>query len=188
MGDHASTKNHPAKEDHPVARSEGLKKTPKAPKTDDVISTITEDSFISFRKKIHFSNDLVIKVPTRSDRTCSPPPGYVTAYEFSLRAELRFPPSPELIDILTIRRVSLSQFSYRVMWIEMGMIILFRNHGVVLSPECLSRMGRLFSDAQRRISFRSKWLDIRTRDPSKWWISEFFFCKMIGTFKKNGGS
>ncbi|KAH0449470.1 hypothetical protein IEQ34_020162 [Dendrobium chrysotoxum] len=36
-------------------------------------------------------------------------------------------------------------------------------------------MGRLFSDAQGRISFRSKWLDIRTRYPSKGWISNFFY-------------
>ncbi|KAH0458518.1 hypothetical protein IEQ34_013833 [Dendrobium chrysotoxum] len=85
-----------------------------------------------------------MKVPARTDRACFPPPGYVTVYEFSLRAGLRFPPSSELIDILTI-------------------------------CGCLSRMGRLFSDAQGRISFRSKWLDIRTRDPSKGWISNFFY-------------
>ncbi|KAH0455563.1 hypothetical protein IEQ34_015595 [Dendrobium chrysotoxum] len=61
------------------------------------------------------------------------------------------------------------------MSIMMGLIVLFRDRGVVLSSECLSRMGRLFSDAQGRISFRSKWLDIRTRDPSKGWISNFFY-------------
>ncbi|KAH0466882.1 hypothetical protein IEQ34_004120 [Dendrobium chrysotoxum] len=108
-----------------------------------------------------------MKVPARTDRVCFPPPGYVTVYEFSLRAGLRFPPSSELIDILTIYGVCLSQFSYRAMSIVMGLIVLFRDRGVVLSSECLSRMGRLFSDAQGHISFRSKWLDIRTRDPSK---------------------
>ncbi|KAH0450165.1 hypothetical protein IEQ34_020857 [Dendrobium chrysotoxum] len=61
------------------------------------------------------------------------------------------------------------------MSIVMGLIVLFRDRGVVLSSECLSRMGRLFSDAQGRISFRSKWLDIRTRDPSKGWVSNFFY-------------
>ncbi|KAH0451902.1 hypothetical protein IEQ34_019201 [Dendrobium chrysotoxum] len=61
------------------------------------------------------------------------------------------------------------------MSIVMGLIVLFRDRGVVLSSECLSRMGCLFSDAQGRISFRSKWLDIRTRDPSKGWISNFFY-------------
>ncbi|KAH0455037.1 hypothetical protein IEQ34_016961 [Dendrobium chrysotoxum] len=146
-----------------------------APKADDVISTVTEDSFISFRKKFHFPNDLVMKVPARTDRACFPPPGYVTVYEFSLRAGLRFPPSTELIDILTLCGVCLSQFSYRAMSIVMGLIVLFRDRGVVLSSECLSRMGRLFSDAQGRVSFRSKWLDIRTRDPSKGWISNFFY-------------
>ncbi|KAH0469061.1 hypothetical protein IEQ34_002293 [Dendrobium chrysotoxum] len=85
-----------------------------------------------------------MKVSSRSDRACFPPPGYVTVYEFSLRAGLRFPHVSKLIDILTI-------------------------------CGCLSRMGRLFSDAQGRISFRSKWLDIRTRDPSKGWISNFFY-------------
>ncbi|KAH0469135.1 hypothetical protein IEQ34_002367 [Dendrobium chrysotoxum] len=129
-----------------------------------------------------------MKVPSRSDRAYFPPPGYVTVYEFSLRAGLRFPPASELIDILTICGVCLSQFSYRVMSIVMGLIVLFRDRGVVFSSECLSRMGRLFSDAQERISFRSKWLDIRTRDPSKGWISNFFMCRMIGIFRRNEGS
>ncbi|KAH0451320.1 hypothetical protein IEQ34_018619 [Dendrobium chrysotoxum] len=173
MGDPASSKI--PSEDHPVHRSEVPKRVQKAPKADDVISTVTEDSFISFRKKFHFPNDLVMKVPARTDRACFPPSGYVTVYEFSLRAGLRFPPSTELIDILTLCGVCLSQFSYRAMSIVMGLIVLFRDRGVVLSSECLSRMGRLFSDAQGRVSFRSKWLDIRTRDPSKGWISNFFY-------------
>ncbi|KAH0449855.1 hypothetical protein IEQ34_020547 [Dendrobium chrysotoxum] len=173
MGDHVSSKI--PSEDRPAQRSEVSKRTQKAPKADDVISTVTEDSFISFRKKFDFPNDLVMKVPARTDRACFPPPGYVTVYEFSLRAGLRFPPSSELIDILTICGICLSQFSYRAMSIVMGLIVLFRDRGVVLSSECLSRMGCLFSDAQGRISFRSKWLDIRTRDPSKGWISNFFY-------------
>ncbi|KAH0457158.1 hypothetical protein IEQ34_015065 [Dendrobium chrysotoxum] len=173
MGDPASSKI--PSEDRPAQRSEVPKRTQKAPKADDVISTVTEDSFISFRKKFHFPNDLVMKVPARTDRACFPPPGYVTVYEFSLRAGLRFPPSSELIDILTLCGVCLSQFSYRAMSIVMGLIVLFRDRVVVLSSECLSRMGHLFSDAQGRISFRSKWLDIRTRDPSKGWISNFFY-------------
>ncbi|KAH0461020.1 hypothetical protein IEQ34_008595 [Dendrobium chrysotoxum] len=128
MGDPASSKN--LSEDHPVQRSEVSKRTQKALKADDAISTITEDSFISFRKKFHFSNDLVMKVPARSDRACFPPPGYVTVYEFSLRVGLRFPPSSELIDILTICAVCLSQFSYRAMSIVMDLIVLFRDRGV----------------------------------------------------------
>ncbi|KAH0433178.1 hypothetical protein IEQ34_027075 [Dendrobium chrysotoxum] len=165
MSDHTSERNPPAQEDHPVHRSEGSKKIHKTPKSDDVISTITEDSFISFRKRFYFPNDLVMKVPVRSDRARFPPLGYVTVYESNLRAGLRFPSSPELIDILTICGVSLSQFSYRAMSIIMGLIVLFRDRGVVLSIECLSLMGHLFSD----------WLDIRTRDPSKGWISDFFY-------------
>ncbi|KAH0457759.1 hypothetical protein IEQ34_013074 [Dendrobium chrysotoxum] len=168
MGDLASSKI--PSEDRPAQRSEVPKRAQKAPKADDVISTVTEDSFISFRKKFHFPNDLVMKVPARTDRACFPPPGYVT----SARG-LRFPPSSELIDILTLCGVCLSQFSYRAMSIVMGLIVLFRDRGVVLFSECLSRMGRLFSDAHGRISFRSKWLDIRTRDPSKGWVSNFFY-------------
>ncbi|KAH0466253.1 hypothetical protein IEQ34_006356 [Dendrobium chrysotoxum] len=145
MGDPAS--ENPSG-DRPAQRSEVPKRTQKAPKADDVISTVTEDSFISFRKKFHFPNDLVMKVPARTDRACFPPPGYVTVYEFSLRAGLRFPPSSELIDILTICGVCLSQFSYRAMSIVMGLIVLFRDRGV---------------------------LDIRNRDPSKGWISNFFY-------------
>ncbi|KAH0449618.1 hypothetical protein IEQ34_020310 [Dendrobium chrysotoxum] len=120
---------------------------------------------------------MVVKVPARSDRACSPPLGFVTVYEFSLRAGLRFPPSPELSDILMICGVSLAQLSYRAISIIMGLIVLFRDRGAVLSPDCLARMGRLIGDTQGRISFRSKWLDIRTRDPSKSWISDFFYVK-----------
>ncbi|KAH0466947.1 hypothetical protein IEQ34_004185 [Dendrobium chrysotoxum] len=156
---------------------EGIKKTYKATKTDDVVSTVTGDALLAFRKKYYFPNDMVVKVPARSDRACSPPLGFVTVYEFSLRAGLRFPPSPELSDILMICGVSLAQLSYRAMSIIMGLIVLFRDRGAVLSPDCLARMGRLIGDTQGRISFRSKWLDIRTRDPSKSWISDFFYVK-----------
>ncbi|KAH0461995.1 hypothetical protein IEQ34_009570 [Dendrobium chrysotoxum] len=116
-----------------------------------------------------------MKVLARTDHAYFPPPGYVMVYEFSLRAGLRFPPSSKVIDILTICGVCLSQFFYRAMLIVMGLIVLFRDRGVVLSSECLSRMGCLFSNAHGHISFRSKWLDIRTRDPSKGWISNFFY-------------
>ncbi|KAH0448715.1 hypothetical protein IEQ34_022515 [Dendrobium chrysotoxum] len=122
MGDPVSSKI--PSEDRPVQRSEVSKRTQKAPKADDVISTVTEDSFITFRKKFHFPNDLVMKVPARTDRACFPPSGYVTVYKFSLRAGLRFPPSSELIDILTIYGVCLSQFSYRAMLIVMGLITM----------------------------------------------------------------
>ncbi|KAH0448197.1 hypothetical protein IEQ34_021997 [Dendrobium chrysotoxum] len=121
---------------------------------------------------------MVMKVPTRSDRVHFPPE-FVTIYEFSLRAELRFPPSPELIYILMICGVSLSQLSYRAMSIIMWLIVFFQDHGAMLSPECLSWMGRLISDTQGRISFRFKWLDICIRDPSKSWIIDFFFCKKL---------
>ncbi|KAH0465914.1 hypothetical protein IEQ34_006017 [Dendrobium chrysotoxum] len=177
MGDPTSTKNLSTKGDRFVARSEGIKKTYKATKTDDVVSTVTGDALLAFRKKYYFPNDMVVKVPARSDRACSPPLGFVTVYEFSLRADLRFPPSPELSDILMICGVSLAQLSYRAMSIIMGLIVLFRDRGAVLSPDCLARMGRLIGDTQGRISFRSKWLDIRTRDPSKSWISDFFYVK-----------
>ncbi|KAH0464230.1 hypothetical protein IEQ34_007016 [Dendrobium chrysotoxum] len=167
MGDPTSTKNPSTKGDRFVARREGVKKTYKAKKMDDVVSTVTGEALLAFRKKYYFPNDMVVKVPARSDRACSPPLGFVTVYEFSLRASLRFPPSPELSDILMICGASLAQLSYRAMSIIMGLIVLFRDRGAVLSPDCLARMGRLIGDTQCRISFRSKWLDIRTRDPAK---------------------
>ncbi|KAH0465985.1 hypothetical protein IEQ34_006088 [Dendrobium chrysotoxum] len=116
MGDPASSKN--PSEDHPAQRFEVSKRIQKVSKADDV--------------------------PTRSDRAYFPPPGYMMVYKFSLRAGLRFSPTSELIDILTICGV--------VMSIVMGLIVLFRDRGVVLSSECLSRMGRLFSD-----NLQEKW-------------------------------
>ncbi|KAH0455881.1 hypothetical protein IEQ34_015913 [Dendrobium chrysotoxum] len=115
MGDPTSTKNPSTKGDRFVARCEGVKKTYKATKTDDVVSTVTGDVLLAFRKKYYFPNDMVVKVLARSDRGCSPPIGFVTIYEFSLRAGLRFPPSPKLNDILTICGVSVAQLSYRAM-------------------------------------------------------------------------
>ncbi|KAH0470104.1 hypothetical protein IEQ34_001662 [Dendrobium chrysotoxum] len=150
MGDPTSTKNPSTKGDRFVTRCEGVKKTYKATKMDDVVSTVTGDALLTFRKKFYFPNDMVVKVPARSDQACSPPPGFVTVYEFSLRAGLRFPPSPELSDILTICGVSLAQLSYRAMSIIMGLIVLIRDRGAVLSPDCLSRMGRLIGDTQEK--------------------------------------
>ncbi|KAL0919472.1 hypothetical protein M5K25_011567 [Dendrobium thyrsiflorum] len=135
MDDPASTTIPPAKGDRPVVQQEVLKKPHKVGKADDVVSTIMGDSLIIFRKKFHFPNDLVMKVPTKSDRACAPPLRFLTVYEFSLRAGLRFPPASELIDILRICGVSLSQLSYRAMSIIMGLIVLFRDRGAVLSPE-----------------------------------------------------
>ncbi|KAH0454556.1 hypothetical protein IEQ34_016480 [Dendrobium chrysotoxum] len=89
-----------------------------------------------------------MKVPINSDRACSPPQGFVTVYEFSLRARLQFLPPPELIDILMTCGVSLSQFFCRAMSIVMGLIMLFRDRGAVLSPEYLSQMGHLISDTK----------------------------------------
>ncbi|KAH0470175.1 hypothetical protein IEQ34_001733 [Dendrobium chrysotoxum] len=164
MGDPASSKN--PLEDRPAQRSEVSKRIQKAPKADDVISTITEDSFISFRKKFHFHNDLVMKVPTRSDRACFPPPGYVTVYEFSLRAGLRFPPASELIDIMTICGVCLSQFFYRVMSIVMDLIVLFRDRGVVqvvghphLRP--LERLDQQLFYVQNDWGLQEKWWKLK---------------------------
>ncbi|KAH0453305.1 hypothetical protein IEQ34_017629 [Dendrobium chrysotoxum] len=96
--------------------------------------TITSDSLIIFHKKFHFPNDLAVKTPEKSNRACFPPSGYLTIYEMSLRAGLRFPPAPELINISTICGVILSHFSCRAMSIVMGLIAFFRDCGAVLTP------------------------------------------------------
>lgn len=83
-------------------------------KPDEVMSTITRDALVIFCKKYHFTNDLVVKLPTKSDKACSPPPGYITLYEMSLQARVRFPLSPELVVILSACEICISQFLYRV--------------------------------------------------------------------------
>ncbi|KAH0471142.1 hypothetical protein IEQ34_000865 [Dendrobium chrysotoxum] len=87
----------------------------KGAKLDDVASTVTGYFLIALHKKFHFSNDVATTVPKRSDQACLPPPEYLTVYEISLRAGLRFSPFAELIEISVRCRVSLSQFSYRTM-------------------------------------------------------------------------
>ncbi|KAH0449739.1 hypothetical protein IEQ34_020431 [Dendrobium chrysotoxum] len=60
MGDITSTKIPPAKGDRPVVQSKDLKKSQKVAKADDVVSIITGNSLIIFRKKFHFPNDLIL--------------------------------------------------------------------------------------------------------------------------------
>ncbi|KAH0433528.1 hypothetical protein IEQ34_027011 [Dendrobium chrysotoxum] len=139
----------------------------KEARVNETASTITSDFLILFGKNFHFPNNVVTIVPKRSDRVSLPPPGYLTISETNLRAGLRFPPPTELIEILRQSGVNLSQFLFRAMLVTVGLIALFRDRGATLTPEHLSRMGRFTSDTHGRVTFRSKWLDLRTRDPSK---------------------
>ncbi|KAH0470927.1 hypothetical protein IEQ34_000650 [Dendrobium chrysotoxum] len=75
--------------------------------------------------QFHFPNDFVATVPKRFDRACLPPPGYLAIYKTNLRARLRFPPSPKLIDISAMCGVSLAQFSYRATSVTVGLIAFF---------------------------------------------------------------
>ncbi|KAL0908524.1 hypothetical protein M5K25_023020 [Dendrobium thyrsiflorum] len=176
VGEDRSSGGLPARRD-PAVQNDGERRLNKGVKADDAVSTITGDHLTVLRKRFHFPNDLVVTVPKRSDRACLPPFGYLAIYEANLRAGLRFPPPPELIEILVACGVSLSQFSFRATSVTMGLIAFFKDRGAILTPEILSRMGRFTSDAQGRVTFRSKWLDFRTRDPSRSWATAFFFVK-----------
>ncbi|KAH0466850.1 hypothetical protein IEQ34_004088 [Dendrobium chrysotoxum] len=160
-----------------VALLDGERRSTKGVKVDDVASTLTGDLLMLLHKNFHIPNDVVTTVLKRSDRASLPPPGYLTVSEASLRAGLRFPPSAELIEILRRCGVCLSQHSYRAMSVTVGLIALFRDQGAVLTPEHLSRMGRLTSDVHGRVTFRCKWLDMHTRDPAKNWSSSYFFVR-----------
>ncbi|KAH0453693.1 hypothetical protein IEQ34_018017 [Dendrobium chrysotoxum] len=131
-----------------AALPDGERRSTKGAKVDDVASTITGDLLMLLHKNFHIPNDVVKTVPKRSDRASLPPPGYLTVSETSLRAGLRFPPSAELVEILRRCGVCLSAMSVIV-----GLIALFRDRGVVLTPEHLWRMGRLTSDTQGRVTF-----------------------------------
>ncbi|PKU65334.1 hypothetical protein MA16_Dca021811 [Dendrobium catenatum] len=63
------------------------------------------------------------------------------------------------------------------MLVTVGLIALFWDRGATMTPEHLSRMGRFTSDVSGRVTFRSKWLDVHTRDVSKNWTNAFFFVK-----------
>ncbi|KAH0458251.1 hypothetical protein IEQ34_013566 [Dendrobium chrysotoxum] len=126
----------------------GERRSTKRAKVDDVASTITGDLLMLLHKNFHILNDVVTMVPKRSDRASLPPSGYLTVSETSLRARLCFSPPAELVKILRSCGVCLLQFSYRAMSVTVGLITLFRDRGAVLTPEHLSRMGRLTSDMQ----------------------------------------
>ncbi|KAH0458736.1 hypothetical protein IEQ34_011550 [Dendrobium chrysotoxum] len=79
-------------------------------RSDDVASILTSDSLAAIHKKFHVPNDVLIIAPKRTDRAHSPPQGFVAVYEMTLRAGLRFPPAPELLDIFKACGVALPQF------------------------------------------------------------------------------
>ncbi|KAH0467450.1 hypothetical protein IEQ34_004688 [Dendrobium chrysotoxum] len=98
----------------------------KGARVDDAACTITGDALIVLHRNFYIPNDVMMIVP--------------------LRAGLHFHPPAELVEILKRCGVSLSQFSYRAMPVTVGMIVLFRDREALLTPEHLSRMGRLTSD------------------------------------------
>ncbi|KAI0522568.1 hypothetical protein KFK09_004948 [Dendrobium nobile] len=165
----------PAIRGDPVAPHDGERRPNR--EVDETTSTVTNDFLFLFRKNYYFPNDVKTMVPMMSDRANLPPPGYVIVSEAHLRAGLCFPPPTELIEVLQRCGVNLFQLSFRAMSVAMGLIALFRDRGATMTPEHLSRMGKFTSDTSGRVTFRSKWLDVRTRDPSKNWVNAFFFVK-----------
>ncbi|KAH0462021.1 hypothetical protein IEQ34_009596 [Dendrobium chrysotoxum] len=187
LGDCLPSKN-PAIRGDPIAPYDCEWGPTKEARVNETASTVTCDFLILFRKNFHFPNDVVTIVPKRYNRASLPPLGYLTISETNLRAGLRFPPPAESIEILRRSGVNLSQFSFRAMSVTVGLIVLFRDRGVTLTPEHLSRMGGFTNDTHGRVTFRSKWLDLRTHDPSKNWANTFFFVKNDwGLLEKGGG-
>ncbi|KAH0451606.1 hypothetical protein IEQ34_018905 [Dendrobium chrysotoxum] len=176
LGDHLPSKNSVIRGD-PIAPYDCEWGPNKEASVNEIASTVTSDFLILFCKNFHFLNVVVTIVPKRSDRASLPPPGYLTISETNLRAGLRFPPPAELIKILQRSGMNLSQFLFRAMSVTVGLIALFRDRRATLTPEHLSWMGRFTSDTYGHVTFRSKWLDLRTRDPSKNWANAFFFVK-----------
>ncbi|PKU63510.1 hypothetical protein MA16_Dca022428 [Dendrobium catenatum] len=167
----------PAIRGDPVTPYDGERRQNREARVDETMSTVTNDFLFLFRKNYHFPNDDETMVPRRSDRANLPPPGYVTVSEAHLRAGIRFPPPTELIEVLQRCDVNLSQLLFRAMSVAVGLIALFWDRGATMTLKHLSRMGRFTSDTSGRVTFRSKWLDVRTCDPSKNWLSAFFFVK-----------
>ncbi|KAH0470348.1 hypothetical protein IEQ34_000071 [Dendrobium chrysotoxum] len=135
-GDHLLSKN-PAIRGDPIAPYDCEWGPNKEARVNEIASTITSDFLILLCKNFHFPNDVVTIIPKRSDQASLPPPGYLTISETHL-----------------------------VLSVTVGLIALFRDRGATLTPEHLSRMGRFTSDTHGRVTFRSKWLDLRTGDSS----------------------
>ncbi|PKU63101.1 hypothetical protein MA16_Dca025837 [Dendrobium catenatum] len=156
---------------------------------DDVPSSITsDDTLVAIHKKYHMSNDLVMVVPKKIDRARDPPKGFITLYEMTLRASLRFPLAPELLEIFRACGVPLAQFLCKTVTIIVGLTVFYRERGVKLTIDHLSKMCKLTSDVQGRVLCRGrKWLDFSTRDPSKNWSSSFFFVQNDWRFSKKWG-
>ncbi|KAH0458426.1 hypothetical protein IEQ34_013741 [Dendrobium chrysotoxum] len=91
---------------------------------DDVSSSITLDGLIIICKKFHLPDDLVMVVPKKTDQAQDPPNGFFTIYEMTLRAGLRFPLAPELLEIFRACGVPLAQFLCRTVKIIVGLTSL----------------------------------------------------------------
>ncbi|KAH0453314.1 hypothetical protein IEQ34_017638 [Dendrobium chrysotoxum] len=134
MGDHHPSRDPMTKRDsRPATQNDGERGSNKGAKSGDVASTVNGDSLIVFYKKKNFPNNLMAKVPKKSDQTCLPPPRYLTISESSLRAGLRFPPPLELIYISAMCGVSLAQFLHRAMSVMTGLIIFFKGREAILT-------------------------------------------------------
>ncbi|KAH0462945.1 hypothetical protein IEQ34_007527 [Dendrobium chrysotoxum] len=83
-------------------------------------------------------------------------------------AGLWFPPPLELIDISARCGSYIS---------DDGADCILQRSRSRSDTEYLSRMGRFIIDTQGHITFTSKWLDMRTRDPLKSWTHAFFYVK-----------
>ncbi|KAH0459069.1 hypothetical protein IEQ34_011883 [Dendrobium chrysotoxum] len=71
MGENPSSRDPTIKGD-PATPNDGERKPNKGARVDEVVSTVTIDSLIILYKKFHFSNDLIVTIPKRSDRACLP--------------------------------------------------------------------------------------------------------------------
>ncbi|KAH0448978.1 hypothetical protein IEQ34_022778 [Dendrobium chrysotoxum] len=113
---------------------------------DDISSSITSDGLIIIHKKFHLLDDLVMAVPKKTDRARDPPNGFITMYEMTLRAGLRFPLAPELLGIFKACGVPLAQFLCKTVTIIMGLTVFHRERGVRLIVDHLSKMCMFTSD------------------------------------------
>lgn len=142
-------------------------------------SFLSKSHVLKLARECSLPGKALLMLPDSEDRACSPPVGFITLYEDSLKNGLRLPLSPVIADLLRELGIPLAQLTPN----SFKHIIALLVHIVRLDSEpCAGLIRRFFQFknsegwfyATPRLHFKSK-----TKTKIANWQRRFFFCRAI---------
>ncbi|KAK8964873.1 hypothetical protein KSP40_PGU009981 [Platanthera guangdongensis] len=145
-------------------------------------STLIVEQIASWRGRYNIPSSLEVKIPQGEQRVQSPPVGWMTLCESSLKVGLRFPPCEEFTEILKHCGVSASQFTLLAMTRIMGLIVFFREHGSRFSLKLFKEWCDVRADGGDRIEVHSNktWLVFESQTDRRHGNSVWVHPKSLG--------